>query len=242
MGEVGFRREYGRRRRTSGRRFGFIVMCLGNALFQLTRDHHVMPWRVRAAPIALALTILGWAALLHWRGRTVAGPDGITAYGPLRARRFAWPDVYDLRIEPGPAQRTDGPRWFAYLYRDDGRRTRLPFLDDWQLPGLYGLRTEVGALREAAALRRGAAWERRPEVEQRIRRRAAHHKAWQRAVTGAVVVLLVMLLVLFTEALSGTTLRPVLLLVCVPAASFTLLAALLHWRWESQVPRHLREP
>ncbi|MEV0558553.1 hypothetical protein AB0I27_34585 [Streptomyces sp. NPDC050597] len=34
----------------------------------------------------------------------------------------------------------------------------------------------------------------------------------------------------------------VLLLVGVPPASFVVLAALLNWRWESQVPRSLREP
>lgn len=36
--------------------------------------------------------------------------------------------------------------------------------------------------------------------------------------------------------------RPFLLLVRVPPAAFLLFAAVLNWRWESQVPRALREP
>lgn len=225
------------------RRFGFIALCLGNYVLRLAQDDHdVMNRWADAAVAAIVVAFLTWTSLFHWRGRTIAGPDGITTRGALRVRRVAWPDVYDIRIEPVPNQPADGPVFLTYLYGDDGRRTRLPFLDDWQLPGFYGLRAEVGALREAAALWRGTAWERRPEVEERIRRRAGHRKAWQRTMTGTFVVLLFMLVALFVEALSGVTVRPVLLLVCVPAASFALLAAFLHWRWESQVPEHLREP
>ncbi|WP_051865992.1 PH domain-containing protein [Streptomyces griseus] len=242
MGEVGSRREYGRRRRMSGRRTGFITICLTNALFQLTRDHGRMPWWGQGATAGLVLAILGWAALLHWRGRTVADAEGITAYNALRSRHFPWPAIYDIRIEPLPKQLAEGPRHLARLYTEDGRRTRLPFLDDWQQPGLYGLRREVDTLRETAAQQRGTPWEHRPEVETRIRRRAGHRKAWERSVLGTMLVLLVMFLLLLTEPVSGAIVRPLLLLVYVPAAAFTVLAALLHWQWKSQVPRYMRGP
>ncbi len=71
---------------------------------------------------------------------------------------------------------------------------------------------------------------------ERIRRQSGHHKAWERATSGALFVLLAMFLVLLWQVVTGRDTEPGLLLGCVPLAAFALFAALLHWRWESQVP------
>jgi hypothetical protein len=186
------------------------------------------------------LVIVVWVVLFHRRARTFTEADGITARGALLTRARAWHEVYDIRVEPNPHKNgAYQPRLLTYVYDTDGHRLRLPHVDDLQLQDVG---TEVADLRAVAARHRGAAWERRPSVEARIRRRAGHRRAWGRAWTGAFVVFFCMVAVLVVQLLAGEVVRPALLLLCVPLGSFVLLAALLNWRWESQVPRHLRDP
>ncbi|QQM41811.1 hypothetical protein [Streptomyces liliifuscus] len=149
-------------------------------------------------------------------------------------------DIYDIRVEPTPrGGGLSARRHVTVLYGNDGRRPGLPHLDDRQLDDPHA---EVADLLTAAARHRGMPWDRRPEVEARIRRRAGHRKAWEHAWTGAIVVLLCMLALLVALVVANGEAPVVLLLVCIPAASFVALAALLNWRWESQVPRSPREP
>ncbi|WP_019064537.1 hypothetical protein [Streptomyces prunicolor] len=69
------------------------------------------------------------------------------------------------------------------LLADDGRRTRLPYFDDWQLPDFH---TELADLRAVSALHRGMDWELRPDTEDRIRRRARDRKVWGAVCVAAV--------------------------------------------------------
>ncbi|MFJ6086588.1 hypothetical protein ACIQI8_34905 [Streptomyces sp. NPDC092369] len=233
----GVEREYGRRRPMSWSRRGFLVITLGYLVSSTLRDS-TMPGWARALFLGATLALIGTAGLGYWRGRTFVRADGISARGAIRVRRRAWQDVYAIRIEPAPTRRKDGPRLLTYLYDNDGRRLQLVRLDDWQWPDLEA---EVDDLRTAAARHRGTGWESRPEAEDRVRRRAGHRTAWVRAFNGALFVLLAMVLFMLWELLSGADTRPLLLLLCIPLAAFALLAALLHWRWESQVPWYLRE-
>jgi hypothetical protein len=216
-----------------------MAFIMVNFVFQTFRDSNDLPVWFKSATFAFVVGALGWSALGHFRGRTAVGPDGIAVRHALRERVHAWHGVYDIRVEPTHGRGLEVPQWLTYLYDGDGRRTRLPQVDDRQVEALH---FEIEALRTAADRYRGTAFEPRPEVEAGIRRRAGHRKAWTRAATGAAVVLLAMTVVLVAQAVTGAVIRPVLLLVVVPVAAFLVLAALLNWRWESQVPAYLREP
>ncbi|MFF5002140.1 PH domain-containing protein [Streptomyces phaeochromogenes] len=235
----GIEREYRRRKKPPRGLLFLMAFALANFLLQMGRHFDTLPTWLWACFAVLVLTTLGWATLFMLRGRTRVGPDGIAVRTAVSERKRSWHDIYDIRVEPTP--RSGGPsarRYVTLLYGNDGRRLGLPHLDDWQLDDPH---TEVADLLTAAARHRGMTWDRRPEVEARIRRRAGHRKAWERAWTGAIVVLLCMLaLVLGLIVVDGEA-PVVLLLVCVPLGSFAVLAALLNWRWESQVPRSLRE-
>ena len=231
--ERGIEREYGRQGRAHLVWSGFMVLVGGNAVYQMNRDPDILGHRGRLVVDALLLWLLGWALLAGWRGRTFVTADGIAVRGAVRTRHLRWHDIYDIRVEPRRNQRSGDSQWLTYLYGNDGRRLLLPHVDDGQLPQ-FG--AEIDGLRETAALHRGMAWEPRPEVEERIRRQSGHRKAWERATSGALFVLLAMFLVLLWQVVTGRDTEPGLLLVGVPLAAFALFAALLHWRWESQVP------
>lgn len=237
--ERGIEREYGRPRGSGKGRIAFMVVIGVNFAFQMTRDSKTIGVVSRVVMTTLVLGVVVWRLLFIWRGRTFVAADGITARGAVRVRRTSWHDIYDIRVEPSRSQRSGDSQWFTYLYDNEGRRILLPNVDDWQLPD-FG--AEIDGLRDVAARHRGMTWERRPEVEALIRRRAGHRKAWVRAYIGALLVLLAMFLLLLWQVATTGVARPFLLLVCVPLAAFALLAALLNWRWESQVQRALREP
>ncbi|MFF4039906.1 hypothetical protein [Streptomyces sp. NPDC001816] len=234
----GIEREYRKRKKTPP----LMALSMGllglNALFQLHRQHTTPPW----VPASIAACyLLGAARMVVYmrRGRTLIGARGITARRALTERSRAWHEIYDIRAEPVPNAAKSARKWFTFLYDTEGRRFVLPHMDDWQLDDVPA---EVAALREAAARHRGAAWDRRPEVEARIRRRAGHRKAWERAFTGGVIALvcgfLLWVVLLFTKDHPPTFLP----FLWLPLGTFAVLAALLHWRWESQVPRELRQP
>ncbi|MEV6538308.1 PH domain-containing protein [Streptomyces sp. NPDC051665] len=231
--ERGVEREYGRRRRIPRGLLAFMGLAVGNSVYQMNRDPNIFGDGTRLVIDALLLWFLVWALLASWRQRTFVTADGIAVRGAVRIRRRSWHDIYDIRVEPRRNQRSGDSQWFTFLYGNDGRRLLLPHVDDGQLPE-FG--AEIDDLRETAARHRGMAWERRPEVEERIRRQSGHRKAWERATSGALFVLLAMFLVTLWRIATGRDTEPLLLLVCVPLGAFALLAALLHWRWESQVP------
>ncbi|MFD4529516.1 PH domain-containing protein [Streptomyces sp. NPDC058470] len=137
-----------------------------------------------------ALWLFGGArvALDQWRARTFVTADRVTARGPLRTRTWAWTEIYGIRVENS---RWGSPHWPAYLYRTDGRRVRLPHLDELQLDDPIAEAADLCATAVGLGL---TSFETRPEVEERIRRGARGRTAWQRA-SGVSVVVVVALVV-----------------------------------------------
>ncbi|KOG33146.1 hypothetical protein [Streptomyces resistomycificus] len=234
----GIEREYGRRRPVPRSWYVLLGIISLNGLFQLTRASGLPVW-VKPALAVLMVVLVVLGLLYQRRGSTSTGAEGVTVRLPVGVRRRAWHDVYDIRVEDNPHRHgLLQPQRLAWLYDTEGRRHFLPHVDDLQLEALGA---EVADLRAAVARHRGTDWERRPEVEARIRRRAGRRRAWWRAYVGSLLVFLAMLGVLVVQLATDRTPRPFLLLLCVPLASFAALATLLNLRWESQVPRHLRE-
>ncbi len=194
---------------------------------------HLMPRWAWAPFLALWVLVLARTVLYSWRGRTLVGVRGITVRRAVTERSLTWRDVYDIRTEPVPRAKPPARTCLTYMYDTGGRRFVLPHLDDWQLTDPPA---EVAALREAAARHRGMAFERRPETEALIRRASGHRKAWERAVTGGLVAFgggfLLWVALLFTTDHPPT----LLVFLWIPLGTFAALAALLNWRWESQVP------
>jgi len=229
----GIEREYRRWRKASRARIVFMWIIVGNCVFQITRPDNI-PFQYRLLVLALIAALSVWGVLVTLRGLTSVDADGVTVRGAFRERRRAWHDIYDLRVEERPKQGRADARWWTWLYDNDGRRLLLPHVDDWQLPDL---RAEIDELRALAAAHRGMAWEPRPEVEARIRLRAGHRKAHERAAIGAVLVFFAGLTYLMWEVAVGDETHPFLLLLCVPLAAYALIVTFLRWR-ASRAPAH----
>lgn len=230
--EVG--REYRRWRKTSRGRVVLMCVVMGNSVLQIGL-HSRIPVPYRLLMLALIAVVSVWAFLTARRGLTSVGADGITVRGAFLVRRRAWHDIYDLRVEHLPNKNTDARLW-TWLYGNDGRRLRLPNVDDWQLPEL---RAEIDELRIIAAQHRGMAWELRAEVEELIGLRAVRRTARVRASIGA-------LLVLFSAAgylawtvsdHAGHRLFAVLLLLWAPLVTYVLLLGLFRL-FSSRAPAH----
>ena len=225
--ERGIEREYSRRRKMSRGRFVALCILQGNFALHMARPDSI-PGRYRLLAVALMALLGVWAILTARRGRTTVGADGVSTRGAFRVRRWAWHDIYDLRVETNPGQRSADVKSLTYLYDNGGRRARLPHLDDWQLPDLWA---EVADLHTASARHRGMTWERRPAVEVRIRERAAHRKAQERAITGALIVFFAAIGYVVWETTTDGDPHPFLLLFCAPLAAYALLAPLFRRRY-----------
>jgi len=234
--EGGIERVYRRRRRLPWHYLGLMGVVFGNAVIQVSRTSHNpylhgwMSWGIVLLMVATLVRI----ALERYRAHTRVTAAGITVQGPVRSRTWAWQEVYDIRVEPGP--RGSGqlaPQWLGYVYDFDGRRRLLPHLDDWQLDDPN---TEVSELCLAAAPYRSMTWERRPQVEERILWRAARRRAWTWAAWGTLGVLFAMFMVDFWQVVVGRPEHQFLLLVVVPLASFAALGAVLQWYWTNRAP------
>ncbi|MFD7136469.1 PH domain-containing protein [Streptomyces sp. NPDC059894] len=217
----GIEREYRRRQWVPAAQLALAavaVLVAFNALQWMTLSG---PTAVDALVVAVWLCLGGRVALEQWRTRTNVTADGITVRGPLRTRTVAWSDVYGLRVE-NSGQRN--PRWQAYLYRADGRRVRLPHLDEAQLTDPIA---EVADLC-ATAVRLGlTSLETRPESEERIRRGARRRTAWRRAGLGGLVVAAVLFAVDFWAILNDRPTHSYPLLLCVPLLCVPLFFLLL---------------
>ncbi|MFD8816824.1 PH domain-containing protein [Streptomyces sp. NPDC059627] len=240
MDEGGGEREYRKRRRLPWSYLGLLGLVLMNAFIQTARVSGGRPgggdgnrWGPPVIGVLLLVT-LARVVLEQYRAYTRVTPAGITAQGPLRARTWAWSEVYDIRVEQAPrGSGRAAPRWLTYLYDFQGRRFLLPHLDDWQLDDPYA---EVAELCLAAAPHRSLTWERRPDVEERIRQGAVRRRAWTWGAYGAVAMMVVMIVVSVTLVIAGWTDHVFLLVVCVPLASGAVLAAVLQWYWSTRPP------
>lgn len=188
----GIEREYGRRRALSVSwwQIGVTTVIGGNIVLQVTTNPYASTlWYVSVlAAIVLARVVV--AVLYRQRGRTVVGPQGITTRDALQTHTWTWHDIYDIRAELNANGRFAKAQLTTYVYDNDGRRTRLPYFDDWQLPDFH---TELADLRAVSALHRGMDWELRPETEDRIRRRVRNSKVWGAVYVAAIVVVCVAL-------------------------------------------------
>lgn len=186
----GIEREY-RRRRTlsvSWWQIALTAVIGGNIVLQVTTNPYASGrWYVIALVVIVFARVVP-AVLYRQRGRTIVGAQGITARDAIQTNTRAWHDVYDIRAELNTTGRIEKAQWTTYVYANDGRRTRLPYFDDWQLPDFH---TELADLRAVSALHRGMAWELRPETEDLIRRRTRNSKLWGAVYVAAIVVVCV---------------------------------------------------
>jgi hypothetical protein len=178
-------REYRRRRPLSVAwwQVGVDVLVYGTIVVRATMDPYpAQRWFTVVLLVLMAVSLV--LRLLYWeRGRTIVGPEGITAREAVRTVTRSWCDIYDIRAELN-ARGVESAEWTTYVYDGEGRRTRLPYFDDWHRPDFH---TELADLRAESAQHRGMAWELRPEVEDRIRVRARHRKFWGAGFLVAVV-------------------------------------------------------
>jgi hypothetical protein len=240
MDEGGVEREYRKRRRLPWMYLLPLFLVTGNALLQSSLNPNIAQhgWSRNTIILLMVATVVR-VGLEQYRAYTRVTSAGITAQGPIRSRTWAWHEVYDIRVQPAP--RGSGrmaPQWLTYLYDLEGRRFLLPHLNDWQLDDPYA---EVTSLCLAAAPYRSLTWERRPQVEERIRRRAVQRKAWVWAAYGTLGVFLAMLVVDIGMVVVEGSDHPLLLFVCVPLVSFGILGAALQWYWSARPPRSLAQ-
>ncbi|WP_405871474.1 PH domain-containing protein [Streptomyces sp. NBC_00005] len=243
MDESGVEREYRKRRKLPQAYLLLVGVVMLNGLIQTGRlqlghDSSLRIWTSGAVALLMVAALVR-IVLEQYRAYTRVTAAGITVQGPVRSRTWAWHEVYDIRVQPSP--RGSGrmaPQWLAYLYDMEGRRFRLPHLDDWQLDDPYA---EVSALCLAAAPHRSLTWERRPHVEEGILRRAVGRKAWTWAAYGTLVVLFAMFLVDLWQIAFGRPEHPFLLFLWVPLASFGVLGAVLQRYWTARPPRSIAQ-
>jgi hypothetical protein len=235
----GIERVYRRRRKLPWQYLGLVGLVFLNALFQAGRtwdDPHAPRWQTSLFGLFMLVALVR-VGLEQLRAHTRVTAEGITAQGALRSRTWAWHEVYDIRVEPTP--RGSGrmaPRWLTYLYDLQGRRFLLRHIDDWQLDDPH---TEVSDLCLAAAPSRSLSWERRPQVEERILRRAARRKAWTWAGYGALITFLAMFVLVVGLIVTGRPDHMFALFLGVPLVSFGVCGAALQWYWSARPPRSL---
>ncbi|MFG2784872.1 PH domain-containing protein [Streptomyces prunicolor] len=187
FGDVrGIEREYGRRRALSVSWWQIAVTVLigGSIVLQVTTNPYASRlWYVIALMVIVLARVVP-VMIYRQRGRTIVGAQGITARDALRTNTRTWHDIYDIRAELSANGRIEKARWTTYVYGNDGRRTRLPYFDDWQLPDFHA---ELADLRAVSALHRGMDWELRPETEDLIRRRVRNSKVWGAVYVAAII-------------------------------------------------------
>ncbi|MFJ2831283.1 PH domain-containing protein [Streptomyces sp. NPDC087263] len=159
---------------------------------------------------ALWLSVGVRVVLEQWRARTFVTADGITVRGPLRTRTWAWTEIYGIRVEN---RGWGSPHWPAYLYRTDGRRVRLPHLDELQLGDPIAEVAGLGATAVGLGL---TSLETRPEVEERIGREARRRTAWQRALGASLVVVVALFVRDFWMIFTDRPTLSILLFVGIP--------------------------
>ncbi|MEV7322527.1 PH domain-containing protein [Streptomyces sp. NPDC093970] len=190
MGEAtGVERVYRRRRRLPRRYFLVLAAIVGGSYLRIyTDDTGLRVWGSLLFGL-LFLIILVMVPLNQYRAHTRITAQGVTAQWALRARTWAWREVYGIRVErvPGGTSGVTYPDWVVYLYDFDGRRFPLPQLNNWQLDDPYAEITDICL---TAVPYRGFDWELRPAVEEQIVRRIARRKTWSMVIGLAIAVVI----------------------------------------------------
>ncbi|MFF7471170.1 PH domain-containing protein [Streptomyces sp. NPDC008092] len=239
MDEGGVEREYRKRRKQPRTQLLLLGLLMVNAFVQTSRVSRDGGggrdwWGPPVFALVLVLAI-GRIALEQFRARTRVTAAGITAQGAVRARTWAWSEVYDIRVEQAPrGSGRAAPQWLTYLYDFRGRRFLLPHLNDWQVDDPYA---EVAELCLAAAPLRSITWERRPDVEERILRGTVRRRAWTWGAYGAIAVFCLTFVADIGLVAVGRHDHPFLLMVCVPLAAGVALAVVLDRYWSARPPR-----
>ncbi|MFE2250011.1 hypothetical protein [Streptomyces lavendulae] len=122
---------------------------------------------------------------------------GVSWRSVVRIRRLVWADVYDIRTvaPPAPATGRHVPEDVVYVYRADGRRFLLPYLNAEEL-GEDEFRREVTFVRDLMDEQRGGVWVADPRVEAHIAGHAARYARRYRALTGRTSMVLFLILTL----------------------------------------------
>ncbi|MFM9554929.1 PH domain-containing protein [Streptomyces caniscabiei] len=232
----GIEREYRRRRAIHPALLGTLAAATLIIAITVNMMTTFGPSTGETLTVAAWLTVAGRVLLEQFRARTSVTADGVTVRGALRTRGWTWSEIYGIRVEN---IRWGNPRWSGYLYATDGSRARLPHVDEYQLtdPG-----AEIADLC-AAALRLGlTTLDTRPDVEERIARRARRRRAGQRTAVASGVVLAGAFVVdgwlLFTERPTHTY----LLLLGVPLVCAPFLFLVLDGFGERRHRRGLTPP
>ncbi|BBC35965.1 hypothetical protein SGFS_072590 [Streptomyces graminofaciens] len=228
----GIEREY---RKTRGVPSTYLVLMAAGILVSVNAARAMTefgPSAWNALALVVWLVAIGRVALEQWRAHTSITADGVTVRGPLRTRTWAWSEIYGIRVEDN--KRGSTPRWSGYLYATDGRRVRLPHLDDYQLTDLIA---EVADL-YATAVRLGlTSPETRPDVEERIERGARRRKALQRAALASGTVAVVMFALDFWMILADRPTHTFLLVLCLPLLCLPVFFLVLDRVGEAQAAR-----
>ncbi|TDP95030.1 PH domain-containing protein [Labedaea rhizosphaerae] len=124
--------------------------------------------------IGCAVLFAGLLIAAVLRARTTVDQDGIVVHSLVRAKRYRWPDIAELRIER--ADRTTMSRATfpnVILYDRDLKRVVLSNISDKRLGGADALARELTELRQAWQAGRGPDWRPRHEELAQLDRRAA---------------------------------------------------------------------
>ncbi|MEV7524923.1 PH domain-containing protein [Streptomyces sp. NPDC091371] len=151
------------------------------ALSPLWTDEDIPGW-VKLLVSGVVLAFFGWFLSGIRNCATTVDLKGIQVRTLGGTRRLAWEDIQEIRAVPNAAASRHAPKVISYAYDTSGKRVPLIFVDDIHV----AVEREIDAIRAAWTELRGAGWEYRAEVWQRIGRQDAR-EARRLAVAGGIV-------------------------------------------------------
>ncbi|MEU6540719.1 PH domain-containing protein [Streptomyces sp. NPDC047000] len=224
-------REYRKHRKSPGQ-LGRVLPVVVLALFfvvQSLRRGDPLARSAGAVLLVLAVGAVFWVLRSPRQSRTLVDSDGVTVHGAFLARRIPWSEIYELDVRKVPK----GERTSAFVRTVNGRRRPLPQVNDWQVEEL---RAEVAAIRKIGTRYGARTWERVPEVEQTLRRRAGREHSLSHGVLRATAAWGVMFAVWVVLQLTGQGPFTNLLLLWGPVAAFVCFLGYAWQHWEPHVP------
>ena len=224
-------REYRKHRKSPGQ-MGRVLPLVLLALFFVAQSLRRGDSLARSAGVVLLVVAAGalfWVLRSPRRSGTLVDSNGVTVHGAFLARHISWSEIYELDVRKVP----DGERAAAFVRTMKGRRRTLPQVNDWQVEEL---RAEVAAIRGIGTRYGARTWERVPEVEQALRRRAGREHAMSHAVLRATAAWGVMFAVWVVLQLNGQGAFTNLLLFWGPVAAFVFFVGYAWQHRETHVP------